>query len=261
MYIFEILKPGTWLESDDHEWSWEVEGLLRNLESQFYEANLALNLFLTSMNQNNEHPILEQWQLDNARRYEIKKELENKHLNPYDHNTWDEIQLETEIRFKREKWSKGQLPREFIHNQPLINARIFLYALDSFDKLLKVLKNYRDVPELIADLHCELRQYFPDLLGVRNTAHHIEDRSRGLDASRPPQPLELKPVDNQMVKSDSGVLILNSLNGTKYGNTMANGHYGEVDVSPASMEILRSILQRLLDSFEWKGPKTHLPNT
>ncbi|MGD6735326.1 hypothetical protein ACP5PY_02660 [Photobacterium leiognathi subsp. mandapamensis] len=54
--------------------------------------------------------------------------------------------------------------------------------------------------------------------------------------------------------------MLNCLNGTKYGNTMADGHYGEVDVSPASMEALRSVFQRLLEAFPWKGPKVHLPS-
>ncbi|WP_419207036.1 hypothetical protein ACN08N_19845 [Photobacterium leiognathi subsp. mandapamensis] len=91
----------------------------------------------------------------------------------------------------------------------------------------------------------------------------MEDRSRGLGAGRrgqPPQPLELKPIDNGMVKSENGALMLNCLNGTKYGNTMADGHYGEVDVSPASMEALRSVFQRLLEAFPWKGPKVHLPS-
>jgi len=38
---------------------------------------------------------------------------------------------------------------------------------------------------------------------------------------------------------NGGLLILNSLNGAKYGSTMADGHYGEVDVSPESMERLQ----------------------
>ncbi|MGM7959719.1 hypothetical protein [Yersinia enterocolitica] len=259
MYIAEIVKPGTWLASDDHKWSQEVAGLLGSLENQFYEANLALNLFLESLKQRSAALTKEQMQANNARRNEIQKEVESKYPNQRDINIMHDILLETEIILKREKWFNGQLPQEFIIHQSIINARAFLYALDSFDKHLKVLKNYPDVPELIADLHCELKQSFPDLLGVRNTAHHIEDRSRGLDASRPPRPLELKPVDNPSFKSKNGSLMLDCLRGTKYGNTMANGHYGEVDVSQESMEILLSIFQRLLDSFKWEGNKIHLP--
>ncbi|WP_145538297.1 hypothetical protein [Yersinia kristensenii] len=259
MYIAEIVKPGTWLASDDHKWSQEVAGLLGNLENQFYEANLALNLFLESLKQRSAVITKEQMQANNARRNEIQKEVESKYPNRRDINIMHDILLETEIILKREKWSNGQLPQEFITHQPLINARAFLYALDSFEKNLKVLMNHSDVPELITALHCELKRDFPDLLGVRDTAHHIEDRSRGLKASRPPRPLELKPVDNPSFKSKNGSLMFDCLRGTKYGNTMANGHYGEVDVSQESMEILRSIFQRLLDSFKWEGNKIHLP--
>lgn len=138
-----------------------------------------------------------------------------------------------------------------------------MYALDSFEKFLRVLKNQPNVPPEISGLHDEIRTAFPDLRDVRNTSQHMEDRSRGIGARRkgqPPQLLELQPIDNELVKSENGALILNCLNGTKYGNTMADGHYGEVDVSPASMEALRSIFQRLLEAFAWKGPKAHLPS-
>lgn len=260
MYIFEVIKPGTWLVSDDREWSWEVEGLLRHLESQFFEANLTLNMFLQSCNQRRNVSTSDQWEIDSKRRSEIRKEIEKHYDNPYEHKVWDEIHLETEIRFKREKWQGGQLPREFIHNQSFIYARAFLYALDSFDKFLKVLKDYKNTPLIIKELHDELGEIFPDLRAVRNSAQHMEDRARGLGAGRNPKKLDLKPIDNQLIKSDSGALMLNCLNGSKYGNTMSDGHYGEVDISPESMENLHSIFIRLLNAFEWKGPKDHLPS-
>lgn len=49
MYIYEIVKPGTWIDSDDRDWTWNIEGILRNLEGQFFEANLALNMFLNTI--------------------------------------------------------------------------------------------------------------------------------------------------------------------------------------------------------------------
>jgi hypothetical protein len=263
MYIFEIVKPGTWLESEDRDWSWEIEGILRSLEGQFYEANLALNMFLHTLQRDRRPPSREQWEADANRRSEIRRQIEQKYGNPYDHSVWDEIHLETEIIFKREQWQSGKLPREFEHNQAFMHARAFLYALDSFDKFLRVLKNQPNVPEVISGLHDEIGISFPDLRGVRNTSQHMEDRSRGLGAGRrglPPQPLELQPIDNELVKSENGALMLNCLNGTKYGNTMADGHYGEVDVSPASMEALHSIFQKLLEAFSWKGSKVHLPS-
>jgi hypothetical protein len=65
---------------------------------------------------------------------------------------------------------------------------------------------------------------FPSLREVRNSVQHIEDRGRGL--GRGEKPLDLKPVANRMVNAPEGALILQGLNGTKYGATMADGHYG-----------------------------------
>lgn len=261
MYIFEITKPGTWLETDDREWSWEIEGILRNLEGQFYEANLALNMFLQTISRDRSHSFREQWEADANRKAEIRREIESQYGKPYDHGNWDEIHFHTEVTFKREQWQAGRMPREFEHNQAFMHARSFLYALDLFDKFLSVLISQPRVPENISELYEKFGASFPDLRGVRNTAQHMEDRSRGLGAGRNPKPLDLKPIDNQMIKSEGGALVLNCLNGTKYGNTMADGHYGEVDVSPESMESLRFVFQKILDSFEWKGPKNHLPST
>jgi hypothetical protein len=152
------------------------------------------------------------------------------------------------------------VPREFEHNIPFLYARAFLYALDAFDKILGVLAREAGVPPKLAEWHAQIEIQFPNLRGVRNTAQHIEDRGRGLGAGRNPQPLDLKPIDNNFIKAPGGALVLNSLNGTKYGSTMADGHYGEVDVSPHSMEQLQRILVGVLECFQWHGPKQHLPN-
>jgi len=258
MYIYEIIKPGTWLDGEDRDWAWNIEGLLRSLESQFFEANLALNMFLNTISRDRSNMSGEQWEADSNRKAEIKKDIESKFDDPY--SNWDEIHFQTEVAFKREQWQAGRIPREFEHNQAFMHARAFLYALDSFDKFLNILKKTENVPAKIEEIHKEFGDSFPDLRGVRNSSQHMEDRSRGLGGGRNPKPLELKPIDNQLVKADVGALVLNSLNGTKYGNTMADGHYGEVDVSPQSMEVLSSIFQETLDSFQWKGQKSHLPS-
>ncbi|MCL1095663.1 hypothetical protein [Shewanella kaireitica] len=258
MYIYEIVQPGTWLDNENQHEKFEAESIVRSLISQFYEANLCLNLFLSSV-QSRSSGRSSQWNQDSIRKADIRREIESK-LGRLDAEHWEDVNFEAELIFKREQWSKGRLPREFEHNTSFIYARSFLYALDSFDKFTKVLKNNPISPESISDFYDEISVTFPDLRGVRNTSQHMEDRSRGLGAGRNPKPLDLKPINNNMVNSDNGALMLNCLNGTKYGNTMADGHYGEVDVSPRSMEMLQSILQRILDALSWTGAKSHYPN-
>ncbi len=201
------------------------------------------------------------WERDAQRRSEIRMQIEQERGAAFSRELWDEIHFETEVRFKREQWSQGRLPREFEHTQPFIYARAFLYALDAFDKFLGVLSQEPGVPPDPAALHAQIAAAFPDLRGVRNTAQHLEDRARGLGAGREPKPLDLKPIENQMINAPSGgVLVLNSLNGSKYGSTKADGHYGEVDVSPETMQHLQRILQEVLHSFRWRGSKQHSPN-
>lgn len=87
----------------------------------------------------------------------------------------------------------------------------------------------------------------------------MEDRSRGLGRNQK-QPLKLKPIKNNMIYSEGGALVLNSLNGNNYGNTMADGHYGEVEVSIESLIFIRDCIQEIINSLKWKGPKGHYPS-
>jgi len=255
------MMPGTWLDYEDSDWAWSTASLLQHMEQQFFEANLCLNLFLANLNSNSRDHSRDDWERDSQRRAAIRKEVEEgTDHSEFSRERWEEIQIETELRFKREAWRNGRLPREFSHNQIFIHARSFLYALDLFEKFLTALKQTPGVPREIKQIRKEFLAAFPDLKGVRDTAQHMEDRARLRSSSKSSKPLELKPIDNHIVKAEGGVLILNSLIGTKYGNTMSDGHYGEVDVSPESMEKLRDIFQRIVDLFAWKGPKRHSPS-
>lgn len=260
MIIFEIVTPGTWLDYDDKEWAWKIGNQLQSLEAQFFEANTALNLFISVKSTRPSFADRANWECDSQRRCEIQRALEQECGGFISTEQRDEIHFEAEVRFKREKWSSGEVPRKFEHNLPFIYARAFLYALDAFDKILGILAKESNVPEEIAKFHTKIAEEFPHLKGVRNTAQHIEDRGRGLGAGKKPQPLDLKPVANGLINAPGGVLALNCLNGSRYGSTMADGHYGEIEVSSESMQMLQKILEGVLQSFKWLGPKRHEPS-
>lgn len=259
MWVFELTVPGVRLEMNDRQLSWELEGLLRHLEGSFFEANTALNLFHQAriIDSQNSSFSPDDWERDRAHRSEIQEAL-TKARGGFSHDHYMETYFEAEVIHKREKWSQGHIPRELKHNVVFIYARAFLYAMDAFDKFLTVLSKTAGVPPEIAQLSNKMNEHFPDLRGVRNSAQHQEDRARGLGVRG--AKIDLKPIDNTLVKAPGGVLMLNCLNGSKYGSTMADGHYGEVDVSPESMERLQSVLIEVLNCFNWSGPKRHLPS-
>lgn len=265
MLIFEIVTPGLRLDYEDQDRLYQILGQLIRLKSQFFQANLALNLFISAKSvapvpRNKE----EEWFSDIDRRSAIREELiqEDKQFWMTQHE--DDIGYEVGVRLKREKWKNGKIPREFENKSSMMHARAFLYALDTFDKLLGVLAKEKDVPEQVTQFHTQFIEAFPHLRGVRNTVQHIEDRARGLGAGfrgQPPKPLDLKPISNWIADAPAGnVLILNALSGSKYGSTMADGNYGEIDVSVESMQLLQKILEGVLQSFKWTGQKQHEPN-
>jgi hypothetical protein len=93
----------------------------------------------------------------------------------------------------------------------------------------------------------------PEVRRVRNSVQHVEDRARGLGPSG--KPLDLKPVDNRAINAPGGgVLILNMLNGSRYGSTVADGRYAEVDVTSQSLLAVRDAIQKVLNSLAWKEP-------
>lgn len=259
MFVFELIVPGTWLDYEDRKWSWEVEEQLRHLQSQFFEANIALNLFAQAQRVGPSFVSRDTRERDSQRRHKIQRVIEQERGSMITHDDWDEIQFEVDVRFKREQWSNGRIPREFEHSIPFLYARAFLYALDTFDKFLGVLSKVNGITEEIAKLHEQMALAFPHLRGVRNSAQHLEDRARSLGPGG--KPLNLKPIENNLVDAPGGgVLMLNCLNGSNYGSTMSDGHYGEVDVSAESMIKLQGILKAVLQSFKWKGPRKHAPS-
>lgn len=260
VHIFEITTPGTWLDYPDAEWVSRISVLLRQLQEHFYEANAALNLFEEAGALQAPRFDRERWQADANRRSEIRDQVESELGRASTPESWDRISYETEVRFKREHWSQGHVPAELERHVVPILARAFLYALDGFERLLSVLAKEQNVPPRVAELAREIAVLFPDLRGVRNTTQHLEDRARGLGAGKNSAPMQLQPVDCPAISAPSGgVLLLNILNGNRFGCTMSDGRYGEVEVSHMSLHGLQRILQETLQCFAWRGPRQHAP--
>lgn len=135
---------------------------------------------------------------------------------------------------------------------PWMHARSFLFALDNFGKMLKVLADEQDVPSQLSQVADSYKKAFPDLVEVRNSAHHPEDRERGM--GRNEQPIKAQPVMNGIVHAPHGGVMVSGVVGSKMTMTMADGRAGEIEVSRNTIQIVDSIMQQAINCFAWKRP-------
>jgi hypothetical protein len=264
MHIFEITKPGTWLEGiPDNQERRETESLVRLLITCLEDAAVSLASFENCVSGGAEEleRRMKQRQDDQDREGSISARLESElspWLTPQERFAAHEsIRELAALEAKREAWSAGRLPDSYAHRLPFIHAKSFLYALDTLHKALELMSRTASAPTEVSEALAELGHAFPNLVSVRDSAHHVEDRVQGKARKRQ---IDLKPVANRAISAPTGgVLVVDMLNDNRYGGTLADGTYGEVEVSAASVAIVQQCLQRVLDGYRWSGPSEHLP--
>lgn len=114
-----------------------------------------------------------------------------------------------------------------------------------------------DLPPGVASASESFATALPSVVEIRNSAHHVEDRARS--KGRNDKPLTLQPIDNNMIKSAGGALVLSALNNNRLGYTLGDGYYDEVEISESSVNAAREAVQAVLDALNWRGPQRFIP--
>jgi hypothetical protein len=261
MEVFELRYPGTWIENVQYEQN--VQILLSHLESQLADASIGLALFTEALSamplrasERMPGPMRRQ-----ARSRVIAEAMERQLANNLDpaerFKATDAIRDAADLQVRREEWAAGRLPDSYERRFPFIYAHAVVYALDAIGKTLKGLTSM-GLPTGVTDAWNAYKSALPRLVDVRDSAHHIEDRARGLD--RRGNPLVLHPVNNGMVSAPNGALILSQLSGNMLGYTASDGHFREVEISTASVAAAQSAIQQVLDALTWRGPARTVPS-
>jgi hypothetical protein len=264
IHIAELQYPGSWIDSTDSTWAFKIQSMLQNMESDLVEAALALGDFEEAQARqlrsiSNRVNAEDQSQQLNRRREIEGKLLEAKDISSLSFEERQAISEQVNIILKREQWAQGKLPMSYEIHRLMMHAKSFIYVLDGIGKTLAALGKTADVPASICTLKDSYYQQLPNLKEVRDSSHHMEDRVRSL--GRNAKPLDLSHNDIPFVHAPAGgVLALNNLNGNRFGTTLADGHYGEVEISEHTLNIARDTVQDALDSFSWTGHPTHSPS-
>lgn len=263
MHVYELTVPGTWLTGLAEDDRRDAESLLRLMTSSIEDAALALTLFdsTKALGATDGDATMAQWEQERSEEAAVRRELEQglpADLTPEarfhaERELYDLARLEA----KRRRWAAGQLPDSYKHRMPFLHAKSFVYAMDMIERSLSQLMRLSSIPDLTA-IQKSWADAFPDLVHVRDSAHHAEDRVRG---KRYDKPLPNKPVMNDAVHAPhGGVLIVDMLNENRYGGTLGDGSYGEVDLSVDSLRIAGQVVQAVLSAFTWTGPTDHRPS-
>ncbi|WP_193140076.1 hypothetical protein [Meridianimarinicoccus sp. MJW13] len=168
----------------------------------------------------------------------------------------DKRKLLVDAKVRRQMWERGFLPPSFLRMPPFIFAKAFIHALDLFDKFLGDIAKDPGAPTTVNDIHENFGVSLPDLRGIRNSIQHAEDRSKGEHYGRK---IDLKEVDKSKIGIEGAVLVNKGLKGNKFGTTMSDGHYGAIDVSVQTIDVLRNTLLEVYSAFEWKGGEMLYP--
>lgn len=252
MEILELVKPSPWIESEDREWAFKIQSIINQLEQCFNEALVSLILFDKEMVKIKDSDYVQKMFFqDRERSLAIRKTIERDFdLTVFDN--YEKLNKKVESILNQEKINQGLFPRSMELAIPSIYTKSFIYSLDTIDKLIKALVNLPPVPEAIPKISGMMRESFPDLIHVRDSSHHIEDRVLGLHGQHKKTKIELKPIDDDGIRADGGAIVLNNIANSSFGSTLRDGRYGKVDVSWESLEVVRGIIQSVIDSFQWK---------
>lgn len=162
---------------------------------------------------------------------------------------WFEKAVTEWLAFNAEHHGKS-IPPQTLHSsvsrKPYAHAYSFLYALDTIQMVLDILSERMNAPSQLLGLKLDLEKAFPKLRDIRNSAHHMEDRIRGLKTGNRPIALQEDSAGNKS-------LILNSLNitGRKYGTTLADGTFGELEITVDKMAEIQRICQAIFNSYTY----------
>lgn len=255
--IFVVETPGTLVQREDINEARRIDRHISVLIDHFEEANCSLITFKEA----SDRVYHAQKNQDSSRQFERTYDLFQQKIDGDQRgkstSQLDQANFEAQNQAKHEEWERNGHSRSLLNKSVFITARAFIFAIDNFEKQLLIFAKDEGMPPRLLQIHERLFEFFPNLREVRNSIHHQEDRRRHLKNGG--KRIDLKPISTPIIRSDKGMMAISIIHDTKYGCTMSDGHYGEVDVSEESMKKLQELLVDIIQEFEWKGLQVQYP--
>jgi hypothetical protein len=251
--------PGIWVDLPDRDVAHDISSLLHLIESTLTEAAISLGAYIASRNiprRSMRSAEACQQNVNASRLYEQRVRAEWG-VSEFDFARYDEIRAEADRRHLKDAFAANVVPEGYISQMPFVHAKGFLTAAHTIRQALiqcakiNAIQTQADVARVAIDAA------LPKLKGVRDSTAHVDERVQGMTRGRE---IQLQPVQNRMVRAPGGcVLIIGSLNGDNFGNTMDDGNYGEVPVTIDTFNLFARVFQEFLDKLPWRGGPRVVP--
>jgi hypothetical protein len=150
--------------------------------------------------------------------------------------------------------ASGVWPEEYQRRPPFICARAFVGSLERIGDMLKVLAEKAKAAPKTREAFERFRDYFPTLNDVRDSVAHVEERVLGETRG---EPIDFKPVDVAGINAPGGINAIETLRGSRFGCTAANGHFVEVEIERSALSRACECVQAGISALPWKGRERH----
>jgi hypothetical protein len=257
MNVAELTYPGSRIDHSDAVLTHKAQTHLMMLELALADAAVALEQFSEAL-----HVVLEPHtrQRDRmaavaAERQKEREVFVEKHHRMPDFDEEAELSVEGDKRALAVLLESGQWPELYLCRLPFLYASAFLYALDRIAGFLKQLDGYQLYANVGYSAFDSFVTYFPGFRDLRNTAAHADERIDEFTSGK----LLPDAVTTGGIRSSGVNLLFENLSGRRFGSTLRNGQYGEVDVSVESLFAARDVLQTAIEQIPWAGPAKVTP--
>lgn len=261
MVVHEITIPGGFVYADEGDQaSAKIQNWIESLIDSFHEANYCLVQFESLMIFKSERQDTEDVHLakHRAKRQEISKiedEISSTTLQMYDSDDFEAEQIvriarraEAEAIWFRRKIEKEGFYEIFLRQAIGVACKSYIYSLDTCFKIIKRLSE--EFSGYYGDFPARLKKILPDLVSLRDSFHHAEDRAVS-EAYK--KPIHLKPMREDWVSGDGLMHVGFALIGDSVGATLGNGDYGKVNINHQTLSEVRDLIQEAVFQVPWKS--------
>ena len=255
---YMLTYPGTWVDLPHRDAAHNISSLLHLIESNLTEAAISLGAYICSRNVPRPSRAAENWRqdVDASRVYEQRVRAEWG-VGEHDFARFDEIRAEVDRRRLKEAFAANVLPEGYIHKMPFVHAKGFLTAAHTIRLALLQCIKIGAIQAQADTARDAIDAALPKLKGVRDSEAHVDERVQGMAWKKR---IQLQPLQNRMINAPGGgVLIIGSLTGDNFGNTMEDGNYGEVPVTLDTFNLFVRVFQEFLDRLPWRGGPRVVP--